>query len=385
MSQDAFPILVPQLNVNDEQVRFVRWLVEPGDTVAAGQVICVVETSKAATDLEAERSGVVVPTAAPDEMVGVGGRIGYIGASREAAEAALTAERSVAPAIAADDAPRATPRAQALAREQGLSLAEVAALGVPGTIKEEDVRRALAARGPSEPVRQAPVLPGDLTSRVTEGQPLGRHERAALDGLEETARSLILATVDYELDLSRVRERLRAAQRDGLMLSLMHLAIAAAGRVLPKFPRLMSVRRGTTVFTYRGVDVAFLVRTPDGRLFTPVVRAADTLDAAAVARACGAMSMRVHRGRIAPEDLDGGCFTVSSVAEPGVSRFVALPNRYQSAILAVAAEREVVRIVDGTPAGVPVVTLVLSYDHGLCDGILAAQFLRAVGEEMERL
>ena len=169
------------------------------------------------------------------------------------------------------------------------------------------------------------------------------------------------------------------------MVSILHLAIAALGRALPEHPRLMSFVEGGQVYTYRSTNVALVVRTQDGKLFTPVLRDVDKLDLVATGKACLEATLAVHRARISPQDLEGACFTVSHIPISSVTRFAALPNRYQSAILAISGERTMAAIVDGNLAQVPTVTLTLSYDHQLCDGIYAATFLDLLAKEMENM
>jgi pyruvate dehydrogenase E2 component (dihydrolipoamide acetyltransferase) len=201
--------------------------------------------------------------------------------------------------------------------------------------------------------------------------------------LQESLRNVLLATLDVDVDLTRINERIRQAQAGGMMMSLLHVVMCALGRTLSHYDRLISFRDDRELYRYRQMDVAFVVRSPDGLLYTPVVREVDRLDLPEVARSCQTAAMRVHRGRIKPEELEGACFTVSHVAAPGVSRFVALPNRFQSAILAVAAERSVLTMRDGQVTPTPMTTLTLSYDHALCDGVYAAEFLTRLAKEME--
>lgn len=373
------PVLVPQVNVNDDEVRLIRWEVSDGATLAIGDLLCIVETSKAATEITAEAAGVFKPTAPLDEMIAVGAPLGYIGPSLPEIEAWLAERAQAARTATLAGGVKATPRAAALAEQHHVGLADIAAAGVTGTIKESDVERFVAARrgaradaAPAAPAASAAV-PAALRPNLSDPVALTRHERSVIDGLQSMQRSLILTTLDFDVDLGAYAAGLAALQRGGAMVSFQHLVIAALGRALPEFPRLMSFRDAAEVYTYRQADIAFVLRSPDGRLFTPVVRNVSALTPTDVARQCGALAMRVNRGRIAPEDLDAACFTVSHIAEPGVSRFTALPNRFQSAILAIAAMRG------------SVVTCTLSYDHGLCDGTYAALFMRATVSAMDAL
>ena len=93
--------------------------------------------------------------------------------------------------------------------------------------------------------------------------------------------------------------------------------------------------------------------------------------------------MRAMRGTAKADELEGAAFTISQVPVPGTTRVMALPSFGQSAILGVSAERIAVGWSDGGAVAQPTVTLTLSYDHALCDGVYAANFLAALVKDLE--
>lgn len=391
---DVHPILVPLLNVNDDTVVIAEWLVEHGQQVGPGEPICVVETSKAAAELEAEHEGILYQVAEVDTVVPVGEPIGLIGPNLAAVEAYL-AEQVVGVTdqtqSGAEATPlRATPRARSLAEEYGVALEQVATMGVVGTIKEADVQRYLSERldrwGRVELKQLAEVrLPQPILERVVADGELSRHEKFVVQGLKQTLQGVILAAIEAEVELTSISELVQGLQCRGTMVTLLHVVLCALGQTLPHFPRLISFQHAGQIYRYRDLDIAFVARV-DGRLFTPVVRNVDRLSLAQVAKACQTASLRVIRGKTKPEELEGACFTVSHVATPGILRFMALPNRFQSAILAVAAEQRRLALgPDGSVHQIPVIALTLSYDHALCDAMYAAEFLSRLGEEMGRV
>jgi pyruvate/2-oxoglutarate dehydrogenase complex dihydrolipoamide acyltransferase (E2) component len=362
------PLVVPQVNVNDDTVLLVRWSVAQHALVAAGDLVCEVETSKASAEVTADRGGVLVQSAAPPTRVRIGETIGAIGPTREAADAFLA---SVAVSTSPTDSTvNATAKARALAARHGVSLAAVAQSGVVGTIKESDIQRL--------------VGPPGLGKYVEPAGPIPAFDAAVAANLRRSIGHLILASVDADCELTAARATIDQALAAGRMTSLLHLVIAAAARVLPRFPRLTSFAYDGLVYRYRALDIAFVARTPDGRLYTPVIRSADRLDLAEIAKAAQAQTLHVMRGSIAAADLEGACFTISHVPIGGTTRVAALPSFGQSAILGVAAERGSLRLVDGAAVERPVVTLTLSYDHALCDGVYAATFLAELTTALER-
>ena len=370
--EGVVPLVVPQVNVNDETVRLARWLVADGATVAAGDAVCDVETTKAASEVTVTAGGVLVQAAAAGAQVAVGALIGAIGPTREAASAYLAS--LVSPARSADGT-GATTKAAALAAKHGVSLEAVRASGVQGTIKESDVLRFVAAA--------APALPAGLSKFVEREGPMPAFDAAVAANLRRSTAHLILTSVDMDCRLTAAHAVIQEAQAAGRMVSLLHLMIAATARVLPAFSRLTSFMWEGSLYRHTAVDVAFVARSSDGRLFTPVLRGAGTMPLGEIARAAQAAALRALRGTAQAGEFEGAAFTISQVPVPGTTRVVALPSFGQSAILGVSAERTSPIVLAGAVAAVPIVTLTLNYDHALCDGVYAATFLAAVVKELE--
>ena len=366
------PLVVPQVNVNDETVRLARWSVPDGATVAVGDAVCDVETTKAASEVTADAAGVLVQSATAGDQIAVGAVIGAIGPTREAA-AAFLAERVTATRPVAGSG--ATSKAAALASQLGVSLDQVRAAGVQGTIKETDVRRFVDA--------SAKALPAGLAKYFVHEGAVPGFDAAIAANLRRSTQGLILTSVDMDCRLTTAHAVIKEAQAAGRMVSFLHLVIAAVGRALPAFPRLTSLVWEGSLYRHTAMDIAFVARAGDGKLFTPVVRAVDQLSLADIAKASQAAAMRAMRGTAKAEDLEGAAFTISQVPVPGTTRVVALPSFGQSAILGVSSERTTVAWVDGAAAAQPMVTFTLSYDHALCDGVYAASFLAALVKDLE--
>jgi len=188
----VFPIIIPLLNVNDDMVLLVEWLVEQGDSVIPGDGICEVETSKATAELIAEHAGVIFRSVAPQSMVRVGERIGLIGPSLDTIETYLSNNAGARNQSSLGDDTRvaslkATARAQALAAQYGIALEQVAAMGVLGTTKEADVQRYLSTqRGVPESPMEARVragLPAAMLDYVMHEGELSRHELSVAQSL----------------------------------------------------------------------------------------------------------------------------------------------------------------------------------------------------------
>ena len=202
---------------------------------------------------------------------------------------------------------------------------------------------------------------------------LSAFDAAVAANLRRSTGQLIQASIDMNCRLTAVHKVIQDAHASGRMVSALHLIIAATARALPSFQRLMSFVWEGSIYRHKAIDVAFVARAGDGRLFTPVLRGADKLSIDEIAKTSQAMTMKAMRGSARAEELEGAAFTISQVPVPGTAACWRLPSFGQSAILGVSAERVAADVVNGAIAPVPMVTLTLNYDHALCDGVYAAQ------------
>lgn len=383
----ALAVKVPQVDVNDVEMLLVQWCVEDGERVEPGALLCVLETAKATHDLEAEAAGVVARVGAPGATVRVGEVIAWVGESAEAAAAARDAAAAPSAGAGGEREVRATPKAGALARQHGVDLAAVPHKG--SLIKEKDVQAFVDARGGAPTVPgAAPVAPAELPAliaeRVEAAGELPRHKAVVARHLAATQREVVLATVETDVRLDAARRLLEREADSGA--NLFHLIFQRTARALVDFPLLRTFRQGERLFRYKEVGVAFTVvdAEHDHRLYTPVVANADRLSLEDTAEACLELALEAYRGELHADRLVGGCFTISMLTGLEVTRFTALQNRYQSAVLAVGSPRARV-VPDGAGGFVAsdFVTLTLSYDHGVCEGLHAGSFLTRLKADLE--
>lgn len=394
MSSAVQAVVVPQLDVNDVEMELVAWTVDHGARVGEDTPLCTLETAKATHDLAAGSAGVVWRAAEERSTVSVGAVIAWIGASLAEIEAHLAAERVAGPAEGGGEL-AVSPRAEALCREHGVDPREVPRRGA--LLKEKDVQRWLAERGDAAPARPAPApaqpgeaagapepLPELVRELVVDEGPLPKHRAVIARHLAATQREIVFATAETDVEVGPAEERLARA---GGGANLFHLFLGGLARLLARHPRFATFRHGGRLLRHRGAHVAFTLVGADGeRLLTPVVRDADRLSTEAIAEACAALTLKSYRGEIQPAELQGGSITLSMLTGLEVTRFTALQNRYQSAVLAVGAPRDVLLPAPGTAAGfraARVVTATLSYDHGVCDGYAAGELLTDLKEVVE--
>jgi pyruvate dehydrogenase E2 component (dihydrolipoamide acetyltransferase) len=302
----------------------------------------------------------------------------------------------------------ASPSVRRFARELGVNLAQVAGHGFKDRITHDDVKAfvkgtlatpaatagtarasapaapaaaaggaGVAARGPSP----APSVPAVEFAQFgpTALEPLSRIQRISGPRLQASWTTIPHVTQFDEADiteLEQVRGSLKdRAQAAGVKLTPLAFIMRACVRALQEFPRFNSALApdGANLIVRKYVHMGFAADTPQG-LVVPVVRDADRKDVYELARHLAQLSEKARAGKLPPTDMQGGCFTISSLGGIGGTAFTPIINPPEVAILGVsrAAMRPVYRDLTFVPR--LMLPLSLSYDHRVIDGAMAARF-----------
>lgn len=401
-----------------------KWLVEPGAAVAVGDLLAEVETEKAVVEFASEAAGrvgrllveegrlvdvgtpVLVLLDAGETDADVDAALAAIGTgmTAEPPEAAPTAgapaesapsqpgpETSPQRSASGDSGVRlfASPIARRLAKASGIDLAGVKGTGPGGRIVRGDLE--VLGEGSNGPPVPSPAIPA-VPARVAPGAPAA-YEDVPLTGMRRAiARRLTesKSTVPHFYLTAHVHAdallALRAEANEGaeMRLSVNDFVLKAVALALRRVPAANAIWNGDSVRQFTGVDIGVAIAV-DGGLMTPVVRGVDRLSLTEIQRVVANFAERARAGRIRLEELEGGSFAVSNLGMYGVDEFSAILNPPQSGILAVsAAKPRPVVDEDGRLAVATVMTVTLSADHRVVDGAIAAQWMAAFVDLIER-
>ena len=424
-------VRVPDLG-NFKDVAVIDVLVKPGDAIAVDTPLVTLESDKAAMDVPSTVSGVVEKVhIAKGGTVNAGDVIVTLKGDAAAAAAAVRRPRppataapvapTAAPATAApaaaerrgkmvplsqlgvptsyrpDLAPidepgfsraHASPSVRAFARELGVDLARVTGHGFKGRITHDDIKAfvkgALAGAPPAPaaaPASAQPQVPAVDFAQYgpVKTEPLSRIQRISGPRLHASWISIPHVTQFDEADITEL-EQLRAslkqkAEAAGVKLTPLAFIMRACVKALAEFPRFNSALdpSGANLIVRQYVHLGFAADTPQG-LVVPVVRDANRKDIYELARHLGALSEKARAGKLPPTDMQGGCFTISSLGGIGGTAFTPIINAPEVAILGVsrASMRGIFR--DGGFVPRLMLPLSLSYDHRVIDGAMAARF-----------
>jgi pyruvate dehydrogenase E2 component (dihydrolipoamide acetyltransferase) len=399
-------ILMPQLGETVAEGKVTVWYKAVGDTVAAGDNLFEIETDKTSMEVPATTAGVLAEIrVAAGATVPVGSVVAVIADQRvapapvaaaskppfDAFESVRTPERNFGPAMRNGIA--VTPWARRLAAETGVELAAVAGSGPSGRIVGQDVRDAARqVTAVQIPVLKAAAAPaaGDIKALYADVPfveiPLDNMRRTIALRLLEAKQRIphFYLTMDVALgQLLALRGETNAKSGDGLKLSISDFVIRAMALALQKVPDANAVWAHECILRFEHSDVAVAVAVPGG-LLTPVIRHAEAKSLGAISSELKALSERARGKGLQPTDYRGGSITISNLGMYGVREFSAIINPPQSAILAVGAvERRAVEAADGSVRFESLMTVTLSCDHRVIDGVLGAQLLSAFKLAME--
>ena len=420
---DLIEIRVPDIG-DYKDVEVIDVAVKPGDTVAVDATLITLETEKATMDVPSTAAGVVRQVA-----VDRGGRVSQgdlIALVQATTAAAAPAPKPAAAAPAAAPAPAAPVRAAApppapvatasaatppapggpaepgfsrshaspsirrFARELGVDLAQVVGTGTKGRVTEQDVKahvkRLLTSGAAAAPASALPKLPVvDLAAYgPIERKPLSRIQKIAGPRLHASWVNIPHVTQFDEADITdveaaRAKMKAEAASR-GVKLTPLAFVMRACVQALAAFPKFctaLDLDAGELVYR-RYVHIGFAADTPNG-LVVPVVRDADRLDIYGIAQALGQLSEKARAGKLTAAEMQGGCFTISSLGGIGGTAFTPIINPPEVAILGVSRSSMKPSYRDGAFVPRLMLPLSLSYDHRVIDGADAARFTSFLG------
>jgi 2-oxoglutarate dehydrogenase E2 component (dihydrolipoamide succinyltransferase) len=380
---------VPSPGESISEVEIATWLVSTGDYVEKDQAIAEVDSDKATLELPAEAAGVIEILVEPGTTVAVGQVVCRIdtsaaapeGGSKPAAAASSTPNpmpvaAAQAPTAATYATGTASPAAKKILAEKGMDATQVAGTGKDGRITKEDAVNAKVSMG-SAPVSGR----GETRTRMSA---LRRKLATRLVSVKnETAMLTTFNEVDMKpiMDLRKEYKDAFAAKH-GVGLGFMSFFTLATVRALKMFPAVASMIDGDDMVSFDTTDISVAVSGPKG-LMVPVLRNADQMSFADVEGGIKDLATKVRDGKISVDEMTGGCFTITNGGVFGSMLSTPIINPPQSAILGMhnIVERPVVR--DGQIVVRPIMYVAMSYDHRIIDGRESVGTLVAIKEALE--
>lgn len=424
-----FTFTMPKLSPTMTSGSIAKWHKKAGDHVAAGELLIEISTDKATVEHNALDEGYLRKILAKEgEEVAVNQPLAIFSETKDESIASYTPEavKDVSPmptagqkntvqaAAAAQANPSqtsatvahppqfvpppqpaweassrqtsgrgrvaASPLARKLAQEQGLDLSSVRGSGPGQRVMSRDLVDAQPVGASTLGRPESPIhAPGSY-----EEVPLTQMRKVIARRLQESKSSIPHFYLRHSVNAEGIVAARRQLETTGIKITYNDFVVRACALALRAYPEVNSGfnPESNAAIRYRTVDISVAVSIADG-LMTPIVRHADFKPITEISGEIRSLAQRAKEGKLKPEEYVGGSFTVSNMGMYGIDDFVAVINPPQVAILAVGAIQDVPVVRQGAVVPGKQMVLVLSSDHRVIDGALAAQFIRKVSHYLE--
>ena len=384
----ATEVIMPALSPAQETGILIEWFKEEGDLIEKGELLMEVETDKANVEVEATTTGILANiTVNLGDEIPVGKVIALILADGESVPESKKEYSSSETKVSEEDTAQlqttisnpldpsanlptnkivASPKVRQYAKKEGIDLSFIKGSGPNGVILMED------------------VLVNQSSTETEENDiPTSKGWRLMADRLTESWSSAPHFNLVRHLDVSNlVTYKKQVQEKNSNRLTYTDLLIKLVSITLKEHPRINASWIDNKIVKNSEINVGLAVDF-DGGLIVPVIHKTDELSLGEITNRRKDLITRTQAGKLRSGDLDRGTFTISNLGMFDVDSFNAIINPPQAAILAVGRIVDKVVPVDGLPEVRPILTLSLSFDHRVVDGVRGAEFLKTLSNLIE--
>lgn len=380
-------VIMPQMSLTMQTGLVSKWLKSQGEMVSAGEQICTIEGDKAALDIEAPASGILLRIVAQEgQEFPVKQIMAYIGdredvIEEESAAVASTPQTTIpqtdqkvstAQSESSDDRIKASPVAKRLANEKGIDLSKIKGTGPDGLIGKEDILSFIEGK--------------TLSSEMDSFKEFNSIEKIIAEKMTESNRDIPHFHLSSTCKLGQaniLRKEINNVESTKTHITLTDLIIWSVSRSLKKYPDLNSSYEPNKIIFQKSINVGLAVNTPDG-LLVVVIKKADEKSVFDIASVREELTHRAALGKQTPDDLSDCTFTISNLGMYGIESFDPIITPGQVGILGVGALVNSLEFDEkGSVVSVEKLTLTLGCDHRAIDGVAGAEFLSDIRNRLE--
>ncbi|MCA0933779.1 2-oxo acid dehydrogenase subunit E2 [Lutimonas saemankumensis] len=435
-----FELKLPKMGESVAEATITSWLKEVGDTIEMDEPIVEIATDKVDSEVPSEVEGVLLERFFEvDDVVGVGQVIAVIETDGDVSsgevvpkESEKTEEKEMelpedlptvekvkekieepAPVSVDMSSPSGkfySPLVRNIAKKEGISLQELESIqgsGKDNRVTKNDIlaylkngkqqapetaepgiktatpEPAKASTRPPSPVQ--PVLGDEVIEMTRMGKLISKH---MVDSLRTSAHVQSFVEVDVT-NIVKWRERIKDEffKREGEKITYTPIFMEAVAKAIRDFPMMNISVDGDKVIKYKDINLGMAAALPDGNLIVPVIKKADQLNLVGMTKVVNDLAVRARGGKLNPDDIQGGTFTVTNVGSFGSIMGTPIINQPQVGILALGSIRKIPAVIE-TPEGDLIgirhkMILSHSYDHRVVNGALGSMFAKRVGDYLE--
>jgi pyruvate dehydrogenase E2 component (dihydrolipoamide acetyltransferase) len=413
----AEEINIPKLGMSMKEATLVEWKFSEGDQVNEGDVVLVIETAKTTWEITALASGFLHIAVEAGSKQNVGTVVGLIAATKEelaalqeegvlatSAEAEVRAAPQAAEGVPAKSAGGAriniSPVARRIAEASGVDIASITGTGPGGRITKKDVEDAIEA-GRAVPAAAAGVAVHAAPSSTAERDgkkikqivPLRGMRKAIADHMHHSLAVAAQLTRMIDSDVTSLKgfraDLVAMEEALGVRIGYTDIYVLALANTLRDMPVVNSSLVDGEIIIWEDINICVAVALDDadglgGGLITPVVRNADRKSLTEINREVTDLAQKAREGKLMPDDVSGGTFTLTNMGAASKAWAYGTPiiNQPESAVLQTGAIVDRPVVVEGQIVIRPMMTISLTFDHRVIDGLPAARFLERFEERL---
>ncbi|MES2678644.1 MAG: dihydrolipoamide acetyltransferase family protein [Bacteroidota bacterium] len=437
-----FDLIMPKMGESVAEATIIKWTKNEGDKIKIDETVLEIATDKVDSEIPSPFEGTLIKRLFKEgDVVQVGAVIGVISSdasasvsdapkttapeTKQTTETKSEAATVSAPAAAAnnygDSDKFYSPLVKSIAKEEGISLAELNSIkgtGQEGRVTKADILAWLPGRNKNTGAatetstqktesKQAPAMANAGENTVIVNRPavsvgagdeivdMDRMRKLIADHMVMSKHVSPHVTSFVEADVTnlvqwRDKAKKEFEKREGEKLTFTPLFVEAVAKAIKDFPMVnVSVdQTGTKIIKRKNINIGMAAALPSGNLIVPVIKNADQKNLLGITKAVNDLASRARANKLAPDEIQGGTFTLTNVGNFGNVMGTPIINQPQVAILAVGTIKKKPAVIE-TPQGDMIgirhfMFLSLSYDHRVVDGSLGGSFVRRVADYLEQ-
>ena len=426
-------LIMPKMGESVAEATIIKWLKKEGDKIAADEIVLEIATDKVDSEIPSTAEGTLIKRLFNEgDVVQVGKAIAIISTDANAAadvpetkapvktETKTVQKELAATAVAEVETIERTsssgkfysPLVRNIAKAEGIAMTElenISGTGANGRVTKNDILSYIPNKGkqaqPAKVEVQPQVQAVATSNGTTHAKPavslsagdevieMDRMRKLIADHMVMSKHTSPHVTSFVEADVTNVvkwREKVKAnfEKSEGEKLTFTPIFIEALAKAIKDFPMINISVDGTNIIKKKNINIGMATALPSGNLIVPVIKNADTLNLVGITKQVNDLAGRARKGKLTPDDMAGGTYTISNVGSFGNVMGTPIINQPQVAILAVGVIKKkpaVIETPDGDLIGVRhFMFLSHSYDHRVVDGSLGGQFVRRVADYLEQ-
>ncbi len=424
-----YELLLPKMGESVAEATVIKWVKQPGDTIALDDTILEIATDKVDSEVPSPVAGKLVKTLYNvDDVVQVGAVIAIIETeggdsdNKSATEnvnvpvepsvtvsASSNTEPVKATAIASDSSSNKfySPLVKSIAAQEGISLAELDGLtgsGSEGRLTKDDIlayinnKQSVGNNKTSQPSVAQSASDNQVTKPVVsvsggdEIIEMDRMRKLIADHMVMSKHTSPHVTSFVEADVTNLvqwRDKIKKSfeKRENEKITFTPIFIEAVAKAIKDLPMINVSVNGTQIIKKKDINIGMAAALPSGNLIVPVIKNADQLNLFGLTKAVNDLANRARGSKLKPDETQGGTFTLTNVGSFGNVMGTPIINQPQVAILAVGAIKKKPAVLETAHGDVIAIRhmmfLSLSYDHRVVDGSLGGMFVRKVADYLE--